>query len=610
MIKHYKTYLTPRIRNIFNGALLLSLSLSAFDADAVIARKEPIKINLPDGTSLTIQLKGDERSHQTLTSDGFLLLTDKDNRYVYAGYNPDGSPYPSSIPAKDADFRSDSDKKFLSSISTDQRDNAINAMRINAKEKIPFSRRSNAATRGYGLFSTNFPVFGEQKAIVILVEYKDVKFDLKDKAHEYFENMLNQKGFSTNGATGSARDWFIENSEGKFLPQFDLFGPVELSQNRSYYGANDRYGDDLRPDEMVIEACRLLDGQVDFSEYDRDHDGFIDNVYVFYAGKGEADGGGDDTIWPHSWEIFGGTGKSVVLDGVVLDHYACSNETDNYTGIADGIGTFVHEFSHVMGLPDLYATVTSSAFTPGEFSVMDYGPYNNNGRTPPNYSAFELSALGWTEPEVPQQSGAMTIHPLSREKKTYMIPTSRPTEYYLFENRQNEGNDTYLPGHGMLLWHVDYVKSAWDNNSVNNNSSHQYVDLIEADNKKTEFSRNGDPFPGSFNVTAISKSTIPDLISWRGEDLGYSLSDIREDADGNILLNIKNENQNSSVSSPVDDTPFATLRDGEILSSSEASVFDISGVLIGVVSPANPLRLPARGVYIVRSGENSLKIRY
>lgn len=595
-----------------NRFTLLScfLGMSAFlpfDSEAKIARKDPFTIIQPDGRELTVTLHGDEKCHYLLSSDGYLLMGDRKNGYFYASYLPDGTPYPSSLIASDSDSRSGTVNDFLSSISETDRDKAIEIMMKNTKDMVPFSTRRSQSTRGLGLFSTNFPVFGEQKSIVILVEYSDVKFDLRENAHDYFNNMLNQENFSEYGATGSARDWFIANSNGQFLPQFDLYGPVTLSKRRDYYGGNDRYGEDKYPEEMVIEACQLLDDEVDFTQYDRDHDGYIDNVYVFYAGQGEADGGGDDTVWPHSWEIVGGTGKMISLDGVVLDHYACSNETDHYTKRPDGIGTFIHEFSHVMGLPDLYATEQSSAFTPGSFSVLDYGPYNNDGRTPPNYSAFELNALGWITPEIPEKSGYYSLPPISREKKVLMLPTQKDSEFFLLENRQMEGNDKYIPGHGMLVWQIDYDKDIWDANVVNNNSSHQYVDLIEADNIRSEFTRKGDPFPGNWNVRSLSSSTIPSLVNWDNKSIGFALSEITEDSD-NISLYIENTNNWAAVDEIEAGKVDLKIVNGEILCSHKAVVYDINGKMIGEVDQYSSLQLVNKGIYLVKIGNKTHKL--
>ena len=174
-------------------------------------------------------------------------------------------------------------------------------------------------------------------------------------------------------------------------PDFDIYGPVTLSKNMSYYGGNDIYGNDKNPEKMIIEACQLLDDEVDFAQYDNDGDGYIDNIYVFYAGKGEASGGSKDTVWPHSWNITAATSTPYIFDGVRLDRYACSNENEG--SHPDGVGTFVHGFSHVMGLPDLYATSYTSSFTPGAWSCMDYGPYNNDGRTP--RCTAHLNAMPW-----------------------------------------------------------------------------------------------------------------------------------------------------------------------------------------------------------------------
>ena len=170
----------------------------------------------------------------------------------------------------------------------------------------------------------------------------------------------------------------------------------------SYYGENDYRGDDSNPQKMAIEACQQLDATVDFSEYDRDNDGYIDNVYIFYAGRGEASGGSSSTVWPHSWEVSAVESQTYYFDNVILNRYACGNEWEGDK--PDGVGTFIHEFSHVLGLPDLYSTSYSSAFTPGSWSAMDYGPYNNNGCTPPLYSVFEICSrldnsyrIGWTK---------------------------------------------------------------------------------------------------------------------------------------------------------------------------------------------------------------------
>ena len=188
---------------------------------------------------------------------------------------------------------------------------------------------------------------------MILVEYTDVKFHTaadgyKTDAKDYFTRMLNEDGFNDFGGTGGAAEFYRFNSHGAFRPVFDVFGPVTLSHDMAYYGGNDSWwnGNDLRPEQMVIEACDMLDDEIDFSQYDRDGDGYVDNIFIFYAGRGESSGGSSDTVWPHAWNLASAGYSNEVHDGVIVDRYGCSNEWES--GRPDGVGTFVHEFSHMV----------------------------------------------------------------------------------------------------------------------------------------------------------------------------------------------------------------------------------------------------------------------
>lgn len=358
--------------NISRLSASVLLAATAVAALAVPARRTPFTVEQPDGSTLTVRLFGDEHRHFYTTVDTLLLTqTPGDPAFYYARPDAKGLPVSTGLIAADPARRTATDREMLAKLSTPAMLRALDA------------RADNGPRRAHtGLFpGASFPVMGAQKAIVILVEYDDFRFVYPDP-HSYFNSMLNEKDFCdpTYGGTGSARDWFIENSAGKFVPQFDLYGPVKLAHSRSYYGANDFYGNDQAPEEMVIEACRALDDEIDFREYDRNGDGVVDNVFVFYAGGGEATGAGANTVWPHSYSLSSAE-KSLTLDGVKIDTYGCTNEVvDNHP---DGVGTFCHEFSHVIGLPDLYATSYTSSFTPGAWSALDYGPYNNIGRTPP-----------------------------------------------------------------------------------------------------------------------------------------------------------------------------------------------------------------------------------
>lgn len=512
--------------NISRLSASVLLAATAVAALAVPARRTPFTVEQPDGSTLTVRLFGDEHRHFYTTVDTLLLTqTPGDPAFYYARPDAKGLPVSTGLIAADPARRTATDREMLAKLSTPAMLRALDA------------RADNGPRRAHtGLFpGASFPVMGDQKAIVILVEYDDYRFVYPDP-HSYFNSMLNEKDFCdpTYGGTGSARDWFIENSAGKFVPQFDLYGPVKLAHSRSYYGANDFYGNDQAPEEMVIEACRALDDEIDFREYDRNGDGVVDNVFVFYAGGGEATGAGANTVWPHSYSL-SSAGKSLTLDGVKIDTYGCTNEVvDNHP---DGVGTFCHEFSHVIGLPDLYATSYTSSFTPGTWSALDYGPYNNIGRTPPLYSSFERNALGWMTPRQVRGATTVSLPPIS-ENTALMVATGDENEFFLFENRRREGWDAYIPGEGMLVWHIDYEPSVWERNTVNNTSSHQYVDIEEADNRRTESSRDGDCFPGTSNVTSFTDDTTPSMRSWSGIRPGLPLTNIAEDADGNITFDV------------------------------------------------------------------------
>lgn len=593
------------LKKIFVISALFAL---ASPASAVIAKRGVMTYAQPDGTRLSLSLQGDERFHMNFTPDGFPVMRDSRGTYVYAAVQ-DGMFVPSGVSVRNIADRTAGDREFLARLSPDMIDAAY------ARSfDMALSRKRALATRGPGVCTTTFPSIGKQKAIVILAEFQDVKFNDENSkeykfedAYTYFHDLLNKPGFDTNGATGSARDWFVDNSNGLFEPEFDVYGPVALSKERSYYGANDWYGDDLHAHDMVIEACRILDEEVDFTQYDRDNDGIIDNIYVVYAGLGEADYPDNDLIWPHSWTMTEAGSPGITFDGVVLDRYACSNETDGESRHPDGIGTFVHEFSHVMGLPDLYCTSSAGRpFTPGEYSVLDYGPYNNHGFTPPNYSAYERYALDWIAPEPFGPHGEYSLQNIAESNFAYIIPTDKENEYFLLENRQQSGWDKYIPGHGMLVWHVDYNKSIFDANTVNNQPSHQYVDLVEADNKRNDSTRDGDPFPGQSNVTELDYFTTPALVSWGKKDTEISITGIKEN-NGLITMTVANFGYSGTKSIPEGACGEGLRIEGRQISSAEPlDIYDLSGRLIATLS-GNPVTL-SPGIYIV-TGNKKICIR-
>jgi len=492
------------LSKIFHITSLLALAASS--AFAMPAKQTPVSGTLPDGTPIEARLIGDENFHYYISSsDGSLLMRQGDS-FRYADIDSDGRLVPSG-----------------SKVKAVMRKAAI-SKRLNTPQRRKISGLVPSAT---------FPALGKQKIAVVLVEYQDVKFNL-DNPNDYFTRMLNEEGFSDYRATGSARDWFLNSSAGMFDPEFDVYGPVTLQKKREYYGGNDAFGQDLSPQKMVIEACRLLNAEVDFSQYDRDNDEYIDNVFVVYAGRGEASGGAEECVWPHAWTIASAEpGANYTFDGVRLNRYACSNEWElsdqGYGYRPVGIGTFIHEFSHVMGLPDLYSTsYVEGTFTPGGWSVMDYGPYNNDGCTPPQYSAWERASLGYLNlTPLKSETANIALEPLGAGN-AYIVTTDNENEYYVLENRQQIGWDKFIPGHGMLVWHIDYDPEIWTTNAVNNTPSFNRVDILEADGTQEESSRDGDAFPGASGITEISSSTNPGFLPRKGEAPDLALTDIKE----------------------------------------------------------------------------------
>lgn len=511
-----------------HAALMTALAAPWTSADAVRARLDPVESLQPDDTAVQCVLHGDEHFHYYTTADGYPLV-EVAGALEYAT----SQLAPSGILAHNAGMRSISELEFLASVDLNV---AMEQMACRAALAGGSSRLRAAAHPG--LFEgASFPCTGSPRVLVVLVEYDDVSFKFAQPL-DYFTRLLNEEGFDEFGATGSAADFFNDSSKGRFTPRFDVYGPVKLPKPRNYYGSNAITGQDAAPWEMVIDACSILDDEIDFNDYDADGDGQIDNVFVFYAGRGEATGGGPHTVWPHSADIMNLVSDRIYYDGVLLNRYACTNEWNLSTVRGprpDGIGTFVHEFSHVMGLPDLYATDYSTAFTPGKFSTMDYGPYLNDGCTPPLYSVFERYAVNWLEPEELASEGDCELLPIDTNQ-AYIMHTENPDEFFLFENRQNTGWDTYLPGHGMMVWHVDYVADIWNRNCVNNLASHQYVDLVEADAMPTEDTKSGDPFPGAAGVTRFDTTTTPALWSWHRKPTAVGLSMIEETVDGRITF--------------------------------------------------------------------------
>lgn len=344
--------------------LLACLScLSAVVAMAVPASPEVFTVIQSDGSELRVRQIGDEWGSYMLTEDGYAVRKNTAG-YCYLRFTEQGEEQETDVLAHNLSLRKSREKAFLGSMQKG----------IVVSEQVQEQRRVAQQKQAV----SSYPLKGSPKSIVILVNFSDLKFIIPNPKEAY-SRLLNEKGYSDNNGIGSARDYFEACSNGVFLPQFDVYGPYDLDESYSYYGANSSSSNNVRAREMIIQACtKAYEAGVDLSQYDTDGNGVVDNVFVYYAGHNEAEGGGENTIWPHRSVVV----NSPTYGSVRIFDYACTSELRSSRGSQMcGIGTFCHEFGHVLGLPDFYDTSNSYRYTVGNWSVMCSGSYNGSGKT-------------------------------------------------------------------------------------------------------------------------------------------------------------------------------------------------------------------------------------
>ena len=414
-------------------------------------------ITLPDGQQVTALLCGDEHFNYFRSSDGTCYAFDPATRC----YGP-------------ADIE------------------ALQAQASVGQKGMMRARSRRTSDREH--YATN-EFIGQKKGLVILVDFPDQDFQ---EGHDkvLYERILNEIGYNEGRFKGSVKDYFLAQSGGRFELDFDVVGPIRMDNSYTYYGERGQKVDE-HADKMVIEACRRADTEVNFADYDWDGDGEVDQVFILYAGQGESNGGGPNTIWPHEYTLVEWGGAPLHLDGVDINTYACSNEV-NYSWQIEGIGTICHEFSHCMGLPDLYDTYYAGNFGLGHWDLLSHAGWNDDGFQPAGYTSYEKMVCGWLTPiELSDEDAQIdNMLPLSEGGDAYIIYNQAElNEYYLLENRQPTGWDASLPGRGLLVLHVDYDADIWRTNYVNTivdnrnipgsdhiYNDHQRLTIIHADN--------------------------------------------------------------------------------------------------------------------------------
>ena len=491
-------------------------------ATAVPAKRGVWKmLKLNNGTEVKAQLVGDEHGHYWRTDDGMAYM-----------WNADEEAF------RKVDAQAVAEKAAV-------RRNQVNAKRV-----------KRMAKRWAGVAGSSY--VGQKKGLILLVNFTDKKFKTSNDS-ALFQRIANEKNFSEGNFKGSMRDYFMAQSMGQFELDFDIVGPLTVSQKYSYYGKNDdKEGNDMRPAEMVIEAVTQAKSRVsDWAQYDWDGNGEVDQVYVVYAGYGEAEYGDENTIWPHAYDLesaayYGeGTGPVTVARGLKVSTYACGSEL-NGSGKLSGIGTMCHEFSHCLGYPDFYDVDYSGGQGMCVWDLMDTGSYNDDGYLPAGYTSYERWVAGWAEPVVLEDEDVTVsdMAALQNGGKSYIIYNKRQrNEYFLLENRQLVGWDAALPASGLLILHVDYDADVWYANQPNDDPSRQRMTWIPADNKYqyqmyegtkyyTEEGCMTDPFPYKSN-NAFNKSTTPAAKLYnKNSDNSYyltsSVEDITQNADSTM----------------------------------------------------------------------------
>lgn len=505
-----------------------------------------------DGTTLRLRLVGDEHFHYAVTDDGIPVVP-HDGNYYYAHIRG-GHLVASDVLAHARDHRKGHEECLAASLSE--------------VEALDAQTHSQAAQR---VGTRTSVVTGKKKGLVILVQFSNKQFanpadvltlgtDEKD-VKTLYSDMLNKDGYTDpkSGAIGSVHNYFLDQSNGNFDLTFDVVGPVTLNHPYAYYGARTDNSNDANAPQMVIDACNAVKDQVNFADYDWDGDGTVEQVYIIYAGEGEATGGDENTIWPHKYSLSDSDNQPLHYNGVTIDTYACSNEmiranlNSKERLFYMGIGTICHEFSHCLGLPDLYDTGYGGNVGTGNYDLMCSGSYNGGpealqnvyggtgiGTVPAGYTSYEKVFMGWITPTTlgDQPLDVKAMKGLSDGGGAYILtnPDNR-NEYYLFENRSDYRWDSALPGHGLLVLHVDYDAGSWAGNVVNaaRYQDHPRMTIVPADDNLDNQTLDSDTYPTDLN-NQLNGASSPRLSFYTGYsvDGNAGLSNIQQATDGTI----------------------------------------------------------------------------
>lgn len=508
--------------------IIVILTILPTIAFGVRSYPDPVNVSLPDGTSLAIRIFGDETFSYKTTLDGYVVAQGADGYYYYVKY--------------EAGIQIISDRRVTSS----SKEGFTKSVPLRNVEQRMLYRTVDM--QSIVLTKADFNI----KTIVIPVQFSNIKFTSASIRSDIF-NLFNQLNYSDNGATGSVRDYFRDNLGSVCNFTFDVCNVVTLPQSHSYYGGNSTTGTDANIKELVAQACSLADADgVNFANYDYDNDGIVDNVFIIFAGYNEAEGGGDNTIWPQSWNI---SGSQIYFDGKKIANFSCYSEFSGASGKTPaGIGTIAHEYCHFLGLLDMYdvngETEGLSKGLFGPISIMDRGNYNNGGKTPPYLNIIERELIGVTYmTPLRSEQHQLEILPVYSVSLGYRLMTSYSQENFYIEYRDGTKWDKYIGGDGLVVYHVDKTTNftgsmsaamRWRTNAVNACLAHQCAMIIPSNGgEMTDVSQAF--FPGTGNVSAIHSAETFPLKDWSGNGVGYGLTGIIKGSKG-MLINVVQDN--------------------------------------------------------------------
>lgn len=499
------------------------LTLSSLSAISVPSQRLKMRLTLTDGTQVMATRVGNEDFAFFLTDEGLVV-----------SHTPQGYEL---TPWTAEEYATIHQSRPVSTLARERR-------RIGSRENSSLSS------------------IGTQHIPLILVSFADLDFTVgktDEAVREYYDKYCNGtrdgQAYTAHGSYGSIRDYFIEQSDSLFFPEFDIIGPVKLDEGYAYYGQNRGDDDhDIYFTTFRVHAIsKAMQLNVDWDKYDNNSNGDIDMVYFVYAGLGENSSNDENTIWPKESTFPVKAAGKTFATSAACNELMPSKWNDDQTQILatkpDGIGVFIHELSHALGLPDFYDT-NNIAFGMDYWSIMDYGEYGGNGYYPCNYTAYERDFMGW-RPLVTLEDPCTLRIPCFAEGGTgyKVINKSNPDEYYILENRQAKGWDERIcrRGHGLQVTHVDYNKYRWENNTVNTDPQHQRMTIIAANNRyvgTNEAETNqewfetlaGNLYPGNTFNYDLTDDSYPAATVYTGKYMRQPIRDISEEADGTVTL--------------------------------------------------------------------------